>query len=128
MKFLVNLEIPDSSNIALELDDSASPKTVEKIMESLPFAAGLNVWGDEIYTEPTPITSGEENARPLVDLNDVAYWPAGRAICLFYGPTPIGSRGQIKPYSPVNVIGKILNPDKAALKSAENVAGTFSKA
>jgi len=128
MKFTVNLEIPDSSNIVLELDDGISPKTVRKFMASLPFSADLNVWGDEIYTGSTPITNGEENARPLVELNDVAYWPAGKAICLFYGPTPIGNKGEIKPDSPVNVIGKILNPDKTALKSAENATGTFSKA
>jgi len=128
MKFLVSLEIPGSSNIVLELDDSASPKTVQKFIESLPFTVDLNLWGDEIYTGPTPIANGEENARPLVELNDVAYWPAGKAVCLFYGPTPIGGKGEIRPYSPVNVIGRILNPDRAALKSAENAAGVFSKA
>jgi len=51
----------------------------------------------------------------LVNLNDVAYWPSGKAICLFFGPTPIGKKGEIKPYSPVNVIGKIINPDKNIL-------------
>ena len=51
----------------------------------------------------------------MVNLNDVAYWPSGKAICLFFGPTPIGKKGEIKPYSPVNVIGKIINPDKNIL-------------
>jgi len=128
MRFPVSLEIPGSPSVALELDDGASPKTVQKLMESLPFTVDLNVWGDEIYTGPTPVATGEENARPLVELNDVAYWPSGKAVCLFYGPTPIGGRGEIRPYSPVNVIGRILDPDKAALKSAENAAGTFSRA
>ncbi len=62
----------------------------------------------------------EENAKPLVELNDVAYWPTGKAICLFYGPTPIGKRGEIKPYSPVNVIGKIVDPDKSILSKIKN--------
>ncbi|MGB9124610.1 MAG: cyclophilin-like family protein [Nitrosotalea sp.] len=35
--------------------------------------------------------------------------PPGQAICLFFGPTPIGNKGEIKPYSPVNVIGKIIS-------------------
>nr|AIF14320.1 hypothetical protein [uncultured marine thaumarchaeote KM3_67_A06] len=51
----------------------------------------------------------------MVSINDVAYWPSGRAICLFFGPTPIGKKGEIKPYSPVNVVGKITNPDKTIL-------------
>ena len=50
----------------------------------------------------------------------MAYWPTGKAICLFYGPTPIGKRGEIKPYSPVNVIGKIVNPDKSILSKIKD--------
>ena len=59
---------------------------------------------------------------------DVAYWPTGKAICLFFGPTPIGKEGEIKPYSPVNVIGKIKNPDKSILKKVDNgMKVTFRK-
>ena len=47
---------------------------------------------------------------------DVAYWPPGKAICLFFGPTPIGKKDEIRPYSPVNVIGKIKDEDKRFLK------------
>ena len=41
---------------------------------------------------------------------DVAYWPEGRAICLFLGPTPISKDGKILAYSPVNIVGKIIDP------------------
>jgi hypothetical protein len=40
---------------------------------------------------------------------DVAYWPEGKAICLFYGPTPISKNGKILAYSPVNMVGKIVD-------------------
>ncbi len=128
MKPLVRLEIPNAPDITLELDGNSSPETVRRLVDSLPFSADLNVWGDEIYTGSTPVLIGEENARPLVELNDVAYWPAGRAICLFYGPTPIGDRGEIRPYSPVNVIGRILDPDRSVLRHAENATGAFGRA
>jgi hypothetical protein len=39
---------------------------------------------------------------------DVTYWPGGNALCLFYGPTPISKNGKILAYSPVNIIGKIV--------------------
>lgn len=39
---------------------------------------------------------------------DVAYWPEGSALCFFYGQTPISKQGKIMPYSPVNVIGRIV--------------------
>jgi len=36
-------------------------------------------WGDEVYFE-TPAVAGEEEARELVSVGDVAYWPPGRAL------------------------------------------------
>ena len=126
MKFKVSIEIPKLENIKLELDDINSPKTVKAFHASLPFTVGLNVWGDEIYTDESPVNVSEENSKPLVELNDVAYWPTGKAICLFFGPTPIGKKGEIKPYSPVNVIGKIVSPDKNILsKILDGTKATF---
>ena len=117
----------DDKSITLELDDSDSPKTVESFLNSLPFDTTLNVWGEEIYTSSSPINAGLENAKSPVNLNDVAYWPTGKAICLFYGETPMGKKGEITPASPVNVIGKILEPDKSVIDSAEGKIGKFSK-
>ncbi|EIJ66667.1 hypothetical protein BD31_I1121 [Candidatus Nitrosopumilus salaria BD31] len=109
----------------MELDDSYSPKTVSDFLKNLPFTVDLNVWGDEIYTSQSPISQPEENAQSPVELNDVAYWPTGKAICLFYGPTPIGNPGEITPASPVNVIGKIISPDKTILNDVHSERATF---
>ena len=121
----IQLKIGNSSIIQLQLDDKNSPKTVEAFLKNLPFDADLNVWGEEIYTSPTPVNVPEENSKFPVSLNDVAYWPTGKAICLFYGPTPIGKKDKITPASPVNVIGKILDPDKTIVKIAEGRKATF---
>ncbi len=120
MKHKVEIVVPKSENIEIELDDSNAPNTVKNFVDSLPFAIGVTLWGEEIYTDESPVNEKEENAKDLVELNDVAYWPTGKAICLFFGPTPIGKKGEIKPYSPVNVIGKILKPDKSILKKITN--------
>jgi len=126
MKHTVQVKIPNLSLIILELDDANSPKTVNEFIEKLPFTVDLNVWGDEIYTSESPITQPEENAKSPVQLNDVAYWPTGKAICLFYGSTPIGNPGEITPASPVNVLGKIVSPDKSLLNNANGKSATFS--
>ena len=126
MKHTVQVKIPNLSLIILELDDTNSPKTVNDFIEKLPFTVDLNVWGDEIYTSESPITQPEENAKSPVQLNDVAYWPTGKAICLFYGSTPIGNPGEITPASPVNVLGKIISPDKSLLNNADGKSATFS--
>jgi len=128
VKYSITVEIPNLKNISLELNDSESPKTVKTLLENLPFTVRINLWGEEIYTDESPVKVEEENAKPLVDLFDVAYWPSGKAICLFFGPTPIGKKDEIKPYSPVNVIGKILKPDKTILqKLTAGLNVTFKK-
>jgi hypothetical protein len=125
MKHIVLLDILNSTGVTLELNDDTSPKTVRSFLDNLPFTVDLNVWGDEIYTSSSPINIPEENAKSPVSLNDVAYWPTGKAICLFYGPTPIGKKDEITPASPVNIIGKIIDPDKSVLDSAEGKEATF---
>ena len=110
MKKKIRAIFPDiNREILLELDDSRSPKTFQAILENLPVEINITKWGDELYTEGTQISAIEENAKKEVDYLDVAYWPEGNALCLFYGPTPISKDGQILAYSPVNIVGKIIS-------------------
>ncbi len=44
---------------------------------------------------------GEEKAKPTVETGTIAYWPMGSALCVFYGKS--------QPYSPVSILGKIIN-------------------
>ncbi len=71
----------------IELNNSQSPKTVKAILDALPLQVKINRWGDELYTDKTPIVAEEENARSVVNLLDVAYWPEGHSLCLFYEGT-----------------------------------------
>ena len=119
------MKISNSSTIDLELNDDDSPHTVSTFVDKLPFTVNLNIWGDEIYTSETPIIQVEENSKPVVEINDVAYWPTGKAICLFFGPTPISINGEITPASPVNVIGKIISPNKTILNNLNGESATF---
>jgi hypothetical protein len=110
MKKQIRALFPDiDREILIELDDSRSPKTFQAILENLPVEINITKWGDELYTERTHISAIEENAKREVDYLDVAYWPEGNALCLFYGPTPISKDGQILAYSPVNIVGKIIS-------------------
>ncbi|HXX05242.1 MAG TPA: cyclophilin-like fold protein [Candidatus Bathyarchaeia archaeon] len=116
----VIIDLPNLRKISLELDDNIAPKTVRSFLDSLPLKVGMNIWGEELYTDETLIKVGPENSKALVELMDVAYWPPGKAICLFFGPTPIGKSDEIRPYSEVNVIGKIVDRDKRFLKNVSN--------
>lgn len=88
----------------------------DAIWEALPLEAAFHTWGDEIYFD-TGVEVEPDVARATVEAGDVGYWPPGRALCLFYGPTPMSGPGEIRPASPVAVFGR-LEGDPAALKQA----------
>lgn len=84
-----------------------NPKTAEAIWAALPIKGNANRWGDEIYF-PISAEIGEENARDEVEVGSVAYWPPGKALCIFFGPTPVSRHGEPRAASPVNVFGEIV--------------------
>ena len=85
------------------LNDS---KTARAIWDALPIEAKAQTWGDEIYFA-IGIDEAEEQARAVVELGDLGYWPPGHAFCIFFGPTPASHGDEIRPASPVNVVGRV---------------------
>lgn len=98
----VRITIGDLEAVA-ELNDT---KTADVLWAALPIRARASTWGDEIYFG-IPVNAVEENAKDVVEMGDVGYWPPGHAFCIFFGPTPASTGSEIRPASPVNVIGKI---------------------
>jgi len=90
--------------VVAELNET---KTAEAIWEALPIKGEANRWGDEIYFS-IPLSLEEEDAKELVGMGDLGYWPPGTALCLFFGPTPISKGKEIRPASAVNVFGRII--------------------
>jgi len=94
--------------LAGELNDT---DTARQIAEALPIEARANTWGDEIYFE-IPVDAPLENGQEVVEVGDLGYWPPGRAFCLFFGPTPMSRGDEVRPASPVNVVGKMFGDPK----------------
>ena len=95
----------DEARIKVELAEGA---TAEEIRGRLPFEAAARLWGDEIYF-PIPVhAEAESGARETVKVGDVAYWPPGNALCLFFGPTPASTGEEPRAASPVTVVGRIV--------------------
>ena len=91
--------------LSAELNDS---DTAARIAAALPIQATVNRWGDEIYFEIPVSATAQADARQDVEVGQVAYWPPGKALCLFFGPTPVSRGLQPRAASPVNVVGKLL--------------------
>lgn len=89
--------------VVAELNET---RTAQAIWEALPIKGKGNRWGEEIYFS-IPVNIGEENATEVVGVGDLAYWPPGKAFCIFFGPTPVSEGTEPRPASPVNVFGKI---------------------
>lgn len=100
-----------------ELDDSA---TARLIASALPLTAIVNRWGQEIYFHIPVHAAPEPDARAQVRVGELGYWPDGAAFCIFFGPTPASRGDQPVAASPVNVIGRLIEPvDVAALDAIE---------
>jgi hypothetical protein len=87
-----------------ELDDSP---TAGKIGAALPIEGKVSTWGEEIYFSIPVEVELDDSAKEVVELGDLGYWPVGRAFCMFFGRTPMSDGDEIRPYSAVNVIGKL---------------------
>ncbi|WP_455363702.1 cyclophilin-like fold protein [[Eubacterium] cellulosolvens] len=84
-----------------------NPKTAEAVWSVLPIKGNANRWGEEIYFS-IPVDLKEEKARAEVEMGSVAYWPPGKALCIFFGATPVSKHGEPRAYSPVNVFAKVV--------------------
>ncbi|MCM8759942.1 MAG: cyclophilin-like fold protein, partial [Candidatus Omnitrophica bacterium] len=81
-------------------------KTAGIIYSHLPIKSSVRLWGKEIYFSVS-VNIPLEDGKEIVEIGDIAYWPDGPAICIFFGPTPISKENEIRPYSKVCVIGSI---------------------
>ena len=87
----------------------------------LPIEAAPNVWGDEFYFEIGLKHSLDQTATSDVQIGDIGYWPPGRALALFFGPTPMSTGSKPVPASEVNLVGRIIG-DAGLLKGVKGAA------
>jgi len=86
-----------------ELNDS---RAAAAIAAKLPITAKAETWGDEIYFG-LPFEAPSDSPQETVALGDLGYWPPGKAFCIFFGPTPMSRGDEIRPASPVTVVGRV---------------------
>ncbi len=96
--------IVGSLSMEAEMFDTS---TANKIINVLPIETQFNTWGEEIYFEIPVDESLDSTATEVVEVGDLGYWPRGKALCIFFGETPISEPGKIKPASAVNIVGRI---------------------
>jgi hypothetical protein len=103
-----------AENLRLEGHLTDTP-TAQALADALPFEAEVNLWGDEIYFSVPVAQELDDTAATAVNVGDLAYWPSGKAFCIFFGLTPTSLPGEIRPASAVNMVGRITG-DPGCLK------------
>jgi hypothetical protein len=93
-------------NLSMEAELHDTP-TGQQIAMALPIQTSFKTWGDEIYFAIPVASALDDQAREVVELGDLGYWPPGKAFCIFFGPTPMSRPGEIRPASAVNIVGKV---------------------
>ncbi|MDA8327130.1 MAG: cyclophilin-like fold protein [Nitrospiraceae bacterium] len=95
-------------------------ETARAVYDLLPVEGYNNVWGDEFYFEIPLYMPPDDSATTEVVVGDIGYWPPGKSIAIFFGPTPLSKAdGRPVPAGPVNLIGRI-SGDAAALRKARD--------
>ena len=112
--------IIDADVLEAELNDSAA---AQALLALLPASINLSRWGDEYYGSCGIQIGQDETSREIMEVGELAIWPPGNALCIFFGPTPVSAKGEIRPASSVEVIGKLLtNPlELKQVRSGEKI-------
>jgi hypothetical protein len=93
--------------------------TAQAIFQALPIESRVHRWGDEIYF-PIPVQLDEaEDARQIMKVGELAYWPVGTAFCIFFGRTPVSQGEAPRAYSNVNPFG-VIEGDATLLQNVQD--------
>ena len=90
--------------IQAELNDGANARA---IFDALAIRGIAQRWGGEIYFSIPVSCELEDDSRDVLEAGELAYWPPGRAFCIFFGPTPASQSNEIRAASAVNIVGKL---------------------
>jgi hypothetical protein len=86
------------------LGDSPAAK---KVAAALPLTVTMSRWGDEYYGSAGLSIPEDASARELMDVGEIAFWGPGKALCIFFGPTPASTDQRPRAASNVLPIGKV---------------------
>jgi hypothetical protein len=107
------------------LSDSPAAR---RIVKALPVTVTMSRWGEEYYGSAGLVIPEDSSARELMEVGEIAWWPPGKALCIFFGPTPASTDERPRAASGVLPVGKITEGFEALRGLGSRVKAVFRKA
>ncbi|MGB9716261.1 MAG: cyclophilin-like fold protein [Thermodesulfovibrionales bacterium] len=104
--------------LSAELNESPSAR---KLISLLPLEFNMSRWGDEYYGDCGIKVELSSDARDIMEVGELAVWPTGNALCIFFGPTPVSEGNEPKAVSPVNPVGRLLDDYEELKKLGKSI-------
>ncbi|HEX9908365.1 MAG TPA: cyclophilin-like fold protein [Thermoplasmata archaeon] len=92
--------------VRVRLRSDTTP-TARGLLSVLPVSTTAHRWGDEVYFELPFHADLEPDARADMSVGEVAFWPDGDAMAVFFGRTPVSEDERPRAYSPCNIVGSV---------------------
>lgn len=110
--------VSDEVELVAQLNDSPSARA---LVQKLPLELQMTRWGDEYYGACDVSEQEAPDARELMEIGELALWPPGSALCIFFGPTPASIEEEPRAASKVNPIGRINSGAQALRKLGPSI-------
>lgn len=102
-----------TTSLEVKLYDNRAARSLQEI---LPQEIRMNSWGNEYYGELAKRINYEgDELCNVFDIGEVALWPSGNALCIFFGSTPASINGEPRMASDGVALGRITS-DISVLK------------
>lgn len=115
----------DGKTLRAELSDSSAAR---RVASALPLTVAMSRWGDEYYGSAGLVIPEDSTARELMAVGEIAWWPPGKALCIFFGPTPASTDEQPRAASGVLPIGRVTEGIGTLAGLGSRVKAVFRKA
>jgi uncharacterized protein len=99
-----------------------------KVVEALPLSAHMSRWGDEYYGSVDLDIPEDATGRELMGVGEIAYWPPGKALCIFFGRTPVSTDERPRAASAVLPLGRVTEGIASLKGLGKSVRMSFRKA